>query len=903
MGFIIPSGASSVKINHGFTCSVSENRYKKYGIPSVDFLFTSGTIENIITSSEPITFTRNSLGTYYDSFGFIKTASANEPRFNHNPLTGEKLGFLVEESRTNSQTYNTNFATQWSFGGSGTGVLYPNSDLAPDESFTASKLAAQSSRYIVGPTNSGMSTPNTGVYFDLSNGTYLGNFVGTPASYGIIPAGNGWYRVYLVVSGYCGSIFAKAGELSQIAIQLLGSNFYIYSRDGGTGNVSNGIYIWGAQVEQGFFPTSYIPTPVTFTGRASIATYYDLNGNVSVASTNVGRTDSYFPDQNGSMISSGLLLESSSTNLIPHSEQFGLYSATEVDIIPNDFLAPDLSFTAGSITETTATNYHELFLYPITTTGSLTISGFIKNKQGTRNALLRFNDGVNDTGFYFNPSSGSIVGILTGAGTTAPSNYGVQKLSNDWYRIYVSGNVSSSGGESALHIIDNTTYSTHTGNGSDGFYVWGFQMEQTNYPTSYIENPATFFSRSQTNANTASYYQSNGIIGYASTDIVRDNAYLPDNTGTFYPVGTLLEEERTNLLTYSEDFSQWTLTSISVATNNTTSPDGTNTADRITNTANETGMSRTVSSYSGQHIISVYAKYSGTTNWLRITSGIGNPEAWFDINNGVVGTQNNGAIGKIQNVGNGWYRCSIKGNFSSSTSVGLIPSSANGSTTEGNGNSLYLWGAQLEQGSFLTSYIYTDASTATRGRDFVSSGVTLTRSSDTSTSSSQVREADDATIDGASYSSLFDSHPTGTVYCEYNREYSESIVNTTNRVWTFSRGSTNNNVQIRCDGSGNEGFYIVDGGTTSSVGITPVLSRGIFRKTACAWDNTTMSSSFEGVGISTTTMNSSLPFANSITEFSVGSYPAFGSHLNGNIKRLTYWKNKLSNTQLERLTQ
>lgn len=906
MGLIIPSASSSVKINYGFTCSVSENRYKKYGIPSFDFLFTNGTIENVTTSTEPITFTRNSIASYYDSLGILRIAPADQPRFNHNPVTKEKLGLLVEETRTNTQRYSTDFLTQWSFGGSGTGILYPNSLYSPDGSSTASKLAAESTRYIVGPTNSGMSTPNTGVYFNLSTGSYVSTFVGTPSSYGIDNIGNGWYRVYLVVSGYCGSVYAKADELSLIGIQLLNSNFYIYSADGGSGNITDGIHIWGAQVEQGNFPTSYIPTPVTFTGRNSVATFFDSNGNVSVASTGIGRTDSYFPDESGILRPSGLLIEPSSTNLIPHSEQFGLYSATEIDIVPNDFLAPNLSFTSGSIVETTATNYHELFLYPVQTTGYMTLSLFVKNKQGTRNALLRFNDGANEVGFYFNPSLGSVVGILTGAGTTPPTNYGAQKLSNDWYRIYVSGNVSSIGGSSALHIIDNTTYSTHTGNGTDGFYIWGAQMEQTNYPTSYIETPATFFSRSQTNSDSASFYQSDGTIGYASTDVVRDNVYFPDENGTFYPAGTLLEPEIENLMPYSEDFNSWSdKSNISVSTDTaeTNAPDGTQTADKITNTANETSLSNTISSITGTHTVSVYVKYSGTTNWARMASGAGNPQAWFDINNGTVGTQLNGAVGRIQPVGNGWYRCIMTANFSGVAGFGIGPSSANGSTIEGSGNSLYVWGYQIEANSYDTSYIPTTSSTATRGRDFVSSGITSTRSADTSTSSSLTRQPDVATISGSTYSNLFDPNPTGTVYCEYNREYSESTVNTTSRVWTFSRETTSNNVQIRCDGSGNEGFYLVDGGTTSSVGITSVLPVKTFRKTACAWDNTTMASSFERVGISTTTMNSSLPFGLPITEFSIGSFPAFGRQLNGNIKRLTYWTEKLSNTQLERLTQ
>ena len=47
-----------------------------------------------------ITFTRNSVGTYVDANGLIQTAVNNIPRFDHDPVTGESLGLLIEESRT-----------------------------------------------------------------------------------------------------------------------------------------------------------------------------------------------------------------------------------------------------------------------------------------------------------------------------------------------------------------------------------------------------------------------------------------------------------------------------------------------------------------------------------------------------------------------------------------------------------------------------------------------------------------------------------------------------------------------------------------------------------------------------------------------------------------------------------
>ena len=48
-----------------------------------------------------ITFYRDSIATYYDSKGILKYANVNEPRFDHDPLTGESKGLLIEEARAN----------------------------------------------------------------------------------------------------------------------------------------------------------------------------------------------------------------------------------------------------------------------------------------------------------------------------------------------------------------------------------------------------------------------------------------------------------------------------------------------------------------------------------------------------------------------------------------------------------------------------------------------------------------------------------------------------------------------------------------------------------------------------------------------------------------------------------
>ena len=77
-------------------------------VPSLDLRFAGNkSLVDAVTGASLITFTRASSGTYVDSAGVIQTAATDVPRFDHNPTTGESLGLLVEEQRTNSIRNNT----------------------------------------------------------------------------------------------------------------------------------------------------------------------------------------------------------------------------------------------------------------------------------------------------------------------------------------------------------------------------------------------------------------------------------------------------------------------------------------------------------------------------------------------------------------------------------------------------------------------------------------------------------------------------------------------------------------------------------------------------------------------------------------------------------------------------
>ena len=88
-----------------------------------------------------ITFTRTSTGTYVDEIGIIRYSSADEPRFDHDPVTGECKGLLIEESRQNLLTYSADISNAaWGKTNSSIGPT----TTAPDGTSTAYKLIENS---------------------------------------------------------------------------------------------------------------------------------------------------------------------------------------------------------------------------------------------------------------------------------------------------------------------------------------------------------------------------------------------------------------------------------------------------------------------------------------------------------------------------------------------------------------------------------------------------------------------------------------------------------------------------------------------------------------------------------------------------------------------------------------
>jgi hypothetical protein len=212
----------------------------------------------------------------------LQTASANVARFDHNPVTGESLGLLVEEQRTNLLTYSEDFSdAAWTKSNS---TITANTIVAPDGTLTGDALVFNTTNiahYLFQSVTltattytfscyakyNGQQYLQLGVYqgaflycnFDILNGT-----VGTPSSgtAGLQDVGDGWYRCSFSVTGA-----AVAGYGYVIGSNSLTAGF----QPTFTGDGYSGIYIWGAQLEVGAFPTSYIPTVASQVTRSADA--------------------------------------------------------------------------------------------------------------------------------------------------------------------------------------------------------------------------------------------------------------------------------------------------------------------------------------------------------------------------------------------------------------------------------------------------------------------------------------------------------------------------------------------------------------------------------------------------------------------------------------------------------
>jgi hypothetical protein len=232
-----------------------------------------------------ITFTRASNATFFDANGTLQPAANDTPRFDHDPATGASRGLLIEEARTNSFERSAEFDNAyWS---KNAATITANDAASPSGLSEADRLVettANSGHFVsrsvsvtsgvtythsvfakAGTQNWLLLTMGAGefgtaprAWFDLSSGV-AGSTANSPTATSIQSVGNGWYRC----------------SISKAATSTASAPLYISITTGDTifaayeGNTANNLLIWGAQLEAGAFPTSYIPTTTAAATRSA----------------------------------------------------------------------------------------------------------------------------------------------------------------------------------------------------------------------------------------------------------------------------------------------------------------------------------------------------------------------------------------------------------------------------------------------------------------------------------------------------------------------------------------------------------------------------------------------------------------------------------------------------------
>ena len=364
--------------------------------------------------------------------------------------------------------------------------------------------------------------------------------------------------------------------------------------------------------------------------------------------------------------------------------------------------------------------------------------------------------------------------------------------------------------------------------------------------------PSTLDVITATRAGVATYTDADGNIASAPANTVR-----VDHVDGVPMI--LVEPSATNLLDYSEDFSNaaWTKNNLSVESGQT-SPSGDTSAFRLNEDTsagyhNLYTLGPTSDEY---HTATIYAK-AGERTKIVVSLGADSNRVIYDL---LAGTFVNSGLGegKMEAVSNGWYKCSTSTKYPTPTPVYHLVSLVEDSGARiytGDGTSgVYIWGAQLEAGSVATSLIPTSGGNA----------------------AARTRAADDLVISGSAFSDFYNASE-GTFYAEViDRTPTENSAYlagpTMNQTFFYS------NIDLAVDSYDGVNFQRISG----------VVANELFRA-AATYDSTSKTISFNGTTLADGTHNGNWADATILNIGWGGAVNLNYPHLNGHIKRLIYW--------------
>jgi hypothetical protein len=435
-------------------------------------------------------------------------------------------------------------------------------------------------------------------------------------------------------------------------------------------------------------------------------------------------------------------------------------------------------------------------------------------------------------GVITSTSAGLVDGTLEG--------YGIEPYPNDWYRVWITGNISS---QTYLYFHVNSSNiengNSFIGNGLDAFYMSAPQVEYSSTPTDYIATGPSAVTRTATES-----------------------------------LGLLIEESRTNLVTYSQDFTQsiWQSASNRATCDNTTGiddPSGGTTASRWS--SGTSAGQELIYRQTGTSAGTLTGETCTKSIWIRRVSNDGSVSFFLGDN---VGNVVNSQLDSVP-VGT-WVRCSITrtivGNNGDTRNYIAVYPGTNGQPT-----TIDIWGDQFEIGSFPTSYIPTSGSSVTRPVD--SCGIAASQMS--------------GWFNSDNFSMTIEAESSG------------STPGVGRAIWGISDGgSFNNSMYLTLPENNNTvTLSMVTGGT----GQGTLAFDSVFDK------NTVYNLGFGVANADRVTVNggavtnsiSSGTLASEYNQFNIGSGWSLGAARQGRatISKLTYYPKRITNSQLQILTK
>jgi hypothetical protein len=544
-------------------------------------------------------------------------------------------------------------------------------------------------------------------------------------------------------------------------------------------------------------------------------------------------------------VNSSGLVELVPYNLLTYSEQFdnAAWVKQNGTITPNTIASPSGVSSADTFTDNSTNSLHGIVRFSQWSTTQQTFSIYVKP-----NTLTKFFIANGSTGnaVCFDLTTLTVEGYTNGSGNLM-INPTITPMINGWIRLSATHTATASQTLSfGFYKVFNATSLGATVNyigSGETAYLWGAQLVEGSVAKDY--------QKTETRLNIPRLDYSLGGCP-----------------------NILLEPQRTNLVTYSEQFddASWNKINSSVTANADISPDGYTNADRIYDnaTSGQHRVGKNISVVSATtYTFSVFAKKGSLRYcYLFTVAGGASDRYYFDLQDGISIT----AGGKIEDYGSGWYRISAQvtaaatGNELFAFNLTDSPSSP---TYLGTGTGYHMiYGYQVEAGNYQTSYIPTTSASVTRNLETVAkTGATA--------------------LIGQTEGTIF-------LECAIPNQGSAS-----RRLFSLSDGTTNNAILIQnVSNSTLIQFVVVNGGVIDvAITVTSAFTFGQMFKVAVAYANNDFVIYINGVQGGTDNIGT-VPTTSKIA-FDRGNDT---THFEGFMKTAVIWKERLTNDQLAQLT-